>query len=484
MTSAYLLAYAVPLLITGRLGDRFGPKNIYLIGLVVFTLASLWCGLSGTIGMLIVARVVQGLGAALMTPQTMAVITRIFPPDRRGAAMGLWGAVAGVATLVGPILGGVLVDGLGWEWIFFINVPVGIVGFVLAWRLVPTLPTHAHRFDILGVVLVGGRHVPAGVRHPGGRDLRLGRHLGPDHRLGADHRRRRSSSAAFVWWQATTRRSRCCRWPCSATATSRWPTSRSPRSASRHRAWSLPLIFYFQIVRGLTPTQSALMLVPMAVVSAGARAVRRQAHRQGATRGSSLSAGCSCCRAGAVLVLACCMHPDTRIWLLLLPAAARARQRGHVGADRRHRDPQPAAAAGGRRLRRLQHDAPDRCRARDRPPIAALMEAGSLPSCPPAGRPARRSVTSVAAPRPVLHAGFSHGDGPGHLLPAAVLLLGVLAAAFFARPGDLARHGGPVQVGGQTKVGRHAASAPQPSGASVRTSVSEPSQAEESRAGA
>src|SRR5881409_1992163 len=108
VTSAYLLAYAVPLLITGRLGDRFGPKNLYLIGLVIFTAASAWCGFSGEIGWLIAARVVQGLGAALMTPQTMAVITRIFPPDRRGAAMGLWGATAGVAILVGPILGGVL----------------------------------------------------------------------------------------------------------------------------------------------------------------------------------------------------------------------------------------------------------------------------------------------------------------------------------------------------------------------------------------
>src|SRR6185312_14346546 len=78
VTSAYLLAYAVPLLITGRLGDRFGPKNLYLIGLVLFTAASAWCGFSGSIGGLIAARVVQGLGASMMTPQTMAVITRIF----------------------------------------------------------------------------------------------------------------------------------------------------------------------------------------------------------------------------------------------------------------------------------------------------------------------------------------------------------------------------------------------------------------------
>ena len=128
VTSAYLLAYAVPLLVAGRLGDRFGPKNLYLLGLTVFTAASLWCGLAGSIGMLIAARVVQGIGAALLTPQTLSTITRIFPAERRGVAMSVWGATAGVATLVGPLAGGVLVDRLGWQWIFFVNVPVGIIG--------------------------------------------------------------------------------------------------------------------------------------------------------------------------------------------------------------------------------------------------------------------------------------------------------------------------------------------------------------------
>ena len=100
-----------------------------------------------------VARVAQGLGAALMTPQTMAVITRTFPAGQRGQAMSLWGATAGVATLVGPLVGGLLVDGPGWQWIFFINVPIGLVGLVLAWRLVPRLETHSHSFDLIGVAL-------------------------------------------------------------------------------------------------------------------------------------------------------------------------------------------------------------------------------------------------------------------------------------------------------------------------------------------
>ena len=174
VTSAYLLAYAVPLLLAGRLGDRFGPKNLYLVGLGVFTAASLWCGLSGSIETLIAARVVQGLGAALLTPQTLSTITRIFPPERRGVAMSVWGATAGVATLVGPLAGGVLVDGLGWQWIFIVNVPIGVIGIGLAHYLVPVLPTEKHGFDVHRGGAVRRRDVPRGVRAAGGPVTRLG----------------------------------------------------------------------------------------------------------------------------------------------------------------------------------------------------------------------------------------------------------------------------------------------------------------------
>jgi EmrB/QacA subfamily drug resistance transporter len=153
ISSAYLLTYSVPVLATGRIGDRFSPKRIYLVGLVVFSIASLWCGLSTSIGMLIAARTVQGLGAALIMPQTMAIITRIFPRWQRGAAIGVWGATAGVAGLIGPIAGGILVDWLGWKWIFLINVPIGFVAFLLAVPFVPSLERHEHRFDILGIAL-------------------------------------------------------------------------------------------------------------------------------------------------------------------------------------------------------------------------------------------------------------------------------------------------------------------------------------------
>ena len=132
----------------------------------------------------------QGLGASVMSPQTMAVITRTFPPHERGRAMSLWGAVAGVAVLVGPILGGLLVDGLGWEWIFFVNVPVGVVGFVLAARLVPALSTAVRRFDLLGVALsaVGMFLLVFGIQE--GQAFAWG-----PRRVGADRRRPRGAGA-------------------------------------------------------------------------------------------------------------------------------------------------------------------------------------------------------------------------------------------------------------------------------------------------
>lgn len=153
VNSAYLLGFASLLLAAGRLGDRLGPKRVFVTGLVVFVLASGVCGLAGSIDHLIVARAVQGVGAALMTPQTMAIITRVFPPLKRGAALGVWGATAGVATIAGPLLGGVLVQSWGWEWIFMINVPVGIVALWLALRELPRLETHHRTTDVLGAVL-------------------------------------------------------------------------------------------------------------------------------------------------------------------------------------------------------------------------------------------------------------------------------------------------------------------------------------------
>lgn len=153
VTSIYLLTFAVPLLVTGRLGDRFGPKNLYVAGMVIFTLSSLACGLAGSIEVLIAARAVQGIGGALLTPQTMSVINRVFPHDKRGSALGIWGAVAGISTLAGPLLGGLIMDFATWHWVFFINVPIGVVCVVLVWWWVPRFQPHRQRIDGLSVVI-------------------------------------------------------------------------------------------------------------------------------------------------------------------------------------------------------------------------------------------------------------------------------------------------------------------------------------------
>ena len=313
VTSAYLLAYAVPVLITGRLGDRYGQKQVYLVGLVLFTLSSLACGLTGSVEGLIIARVAQGLGAGLMTPQTMAIITRIFPAERRGQATSLWGATAGVAVLVGPLLGGILVDSLGWEWIFFINIPIGVIAFALAWRLVPTLATHAHKFDWVGVALSGA-----------GMFLLV---------FGIQEGHQKDWSGAiwamiigglvvmglFVLWQARNRNEPLV-----------------PLGLFKDRNFSLanigiatvsfaftgmgfPVMIWAQLVRDLSPTKAALLLVPMAVMSIvlapGIGKLTDRIHPRRITAVGFTALAVS------LVWLSMVMTPHSHVWEILLPMA-------------------------------------------------------------------------------------------------------------------------------------------------------------------
>ncbi len=356
VTSGYLLAYAVPLLITGRLGDRFGPKRMYMIGLVVFTAASAWCGFAGDITSLVAARVVQGLGAALMTPQTMAVITRIFPPNKRGAAMGLWGSVAGIATLVGPILGGVLVDNLGWEWIFFVNVPVGVVAFVLAWRLVPNLETHAHSFDLLGVLLsaTGLFLVIFGIQE--GSTYDWGTITGPITVWGLIITGI-VVLIGFVVWQRYNPKEPLL--PLGLFKDRNFALSNAAIAlvGLAITAMPLPISFYYQVARGMLPTQSALMLAPMAVATLimapiVGRLTDRVNPKWVAVAGFSVSAV-------SLLWLSSLMDPGHRPVEAADPGRLpRYRHVGHLVAAGRHRHPQPADGSGRRGLRRLQHDPP------------------------------------------------------------------------------------------------------------------------------
>ena len=429
VTSAYLLAYAVPLLITGRLGDRFGPKKIYLIGLAIFTLASLGCGLSSTLEMLIVFRAVQGFGASLMTPQTMAVITRTFPPTQRGAAMGLWGATSGVAMLVGPLAGGLLVDGLGWEWIFFVNLPVGVIGFVLAWMLVPNLETHRHRFDMVGVFLsaLGLFLVVFGLQEGENYDwapwvwaMIIGGVL---------------VIALFLWQQSRTKSEPLV--PLELFRDRNFSVANIGIATVGFAvtAMSLPMMFFYQLARGLTPTQSALLLIPMAVIAGvlspvAGRVLDRVDPRLLLVPGLLLSAI-------AIFWYSALMHPDTEIWMFLLPSALMGvGQAGMWGplATTATRNLQPRQAGAGSGIYNTTRTIGS---VLGSAAIAALMQ-GRLEANLPGAGDAGGEFGSGQLPDFVV-AGFSDAMSQSMLLPGIVLVVGVIAVLFMQRPAHLGK---------------------------------------------
>lgn len=434
VTSAYLLAYAVPLLITGRLGDRFGPKNLYLIGLALFTLASLGCGLSPTLGALIAFRAAQGLGASLMTPQTMAVITRTFPATQRGAAMGLWGATSGVAMLVGPLVGGALVDGFGWEWIFFINLPVGVIGFVLAWVLVPKLTRHGHRFDWFGVALsaVGMFLIVFGLQE--GETYDWGQIWGPISVwsliiAGV------VVLALFVWQQAKTRSEALV--PLGLFRDRNFSMSSIAIAAVGFSvtAMSLPLMFFIQLARGLTPTEAALLMIPMAVLAGilsapAGRLLDRIDPRLMLVPGVLLVAG-------SLVLYAVLMNAETPIWVYLIPSAIMGL--GSAGmwgplATTANRDLPVRLAGAGASIYNTTRTVGSVIGSAS---IAALMQS-RIEAHFPGSAEASGAFGTGQLPA-FLVDGFSAAMAESMILPAAILIVGVVAVLFMRRPKALSK---------------------------------------------
>jgi EmrB/QacA subfamily drug resistance transporter len=150
---AYLLTIVTLLLSVGRLADMVGKKNLFLFGMVVFTTGSLFCGLSTNVGMLIGFRVYQAVGSVMLMALTSAIVTESFPPSERGMALGLNGLMVSIGSIAGPTLGGIILGTLSWHWIFFVNLPIGVVGTFMAWRYVsPGKPAGGERFDYAGAV--------------------------------------------------------------------------------------------------------------------------------------------------------------------------------------------------------------------------------------------------------------------------------------------------------------------------------------------
>ena len=151
--NAYVLAYAVFLLTGAALGDRFGRKRMFTGGIVLFTLSSAAAALAPTSGMLIAARAVQGLGAAIVTPLTLTLIADAFPPQRRGVAIGVWSGISGIAVALGPLVGGAVVQAASWHWIFWINVPIGIALVPLSIARLAESRGPSRHLDLRGLAL-------------------------------------------------------------------------------------------------------------------------------------------------------------------------------------------------------------------------------------------------------------------------------------------------------------------------------------------
>ncbi len=433
VNSAYLLAYAVPLLITGRLGDRIGLKQVYLAGLAVFTASSLWCGLTDSVTWLIVARVVQGLGASLMTPQTMAVITRIFPPQRRGPAMALWGSVAGIATLVGPLLGGLLIDWRGWEWIFFVNVPIGVLAFFLVLRNVPSLETHARSFDVIGVVLsaVGLFCFVFGLQEA--ETYRWGVIWGPISvplLIGVGL----VLLAVFLWWQSRVRTEPLV--PLSLFRDRNFTVSNVAITAVGFTmtAVIIPFMLFLQVVRGMTPTQAALVTAPQSIAGAllaplAGKLVDRVHPRILASIGlAGMAAG--------LAALSRLLTPTTPLWQIMVVLAITGCFTSFVWGPlstsaNRNLPPHLAGAGSGvynttRQIGSVIGSAA----------IAAVL-ANRFAAYLPGVSTSRGGSASGAMPAAVAEK-FAQALSDAALVPATVLVIGLVATLFYETPQHMA----------------------------------------------
>jgi EmrB/QacA subfamily drug resistance transporter len=152
--NAYGIAFAAGIITAAALGDRFGRRKVFTVGLALFTVASVACALAPNLSELIVARTVQGLGGAVVLPLSLTILTGAFPIERRGMIVGIYGGLAGLAVAMGPIVGGAVTQGIDWHWIFWINVPIGVVAVLLGLRLLPESYGASERLDLVGAGLI------------------------------------------------------------------------------------------------------------------------------------------------------------------------------------------------------------------------------------------------------------------------------------------------------------------------------------------
>ena len=258
--TAYLLTSTISGPLYGKLSDLFGRRPIFLFGIGIFMVGSLLAGLTQEMWQLVAARGVQGLGAGALFPIALAVIADLFAPSERGRYQGLFGAVFGLSVLVGPAIGGMITDTIGWPFVFFFNLPVGAVVFALVWRNLPLYHPAGERprVDYLGAALFTAALDPDPRRADQQGDGRLGR---PDGRR-AD-RPRRPDPGRLPASSNRAPPSRSCRSSFSAIARSR---SRWPRCSSAAFGFFATVVFlprWFQVVAGSSATVSGYQMLPL-----------------------------------------------------------------------------------------------------------------------------------------------------------------------------------------------------------------------------
>jgi EmrB/QacA subfamily drug resistance transporter len=262
MVNAYTLTFAVLLLTGAALGDRFGRRRMFALGLVLFTAGSAAAALAPSSGLLIAARALQGVGGAIVTPLTLTILSTAVPAERRALALGAWGGIGGLAIAVGPLVGGAIAQGLDWHWIFWLNVPVGIVAVILATLRLDESRGADARLDLAGLVLASGGLLAVvwSVIHGNERGWTDGQILGALV-LGI------ALLAAFLAWER------------------RAPAPMLPLSMFRSRAFSAAnavsilmsfgmfgsiflLSQFFQVVQGLNPFEAGLRVLPWTAMPA------------------------------------------------------------------------------------------------------------------------------------------------------------------------------------------------------------------------
>ncbi|MFE5541791.1 DHA2 family efflux MFS transporter permease subunit [Streptomyces sp. NPDC056519] len=317
VNSVYALCYAVPLILAGRLGDRYGPKRLFLTGLAGFTLASLACALAPNAPVLIAIRAAQGMAAALIAPPVLSLIVHLFPAERRGRALGVFGAVGGAAMAAGPVVGGLLVVWTGWRGIFLINLPVGILGWIAAHRLLPDWrPAKDHRLDLRGIVLssLGLTALVFGVQS--GEAYGWGTVAGPV-TIPSVLAFGTVCLTVFVWWQHRNTREpllplrlfRNHAFSAAATA--------GGAMGAAMLGMFLPLMIYLQSNLGYSPLVAGAATVPMFALSS--LSARLAGKRSDTTSPRLLAALGFLFMAAGIGSLTLLLHPGVGLWTLTPP---------------------------------------------------------------------------------------------------------------------------------------------------------------------